>query len=233
MTLDRIKIFLAQWAGTWLATTIARTLRYDIEGDAQLAGLADRYGAIVFCGWHNRLLVPLFHHRHVGGGHALVSEHTDGELVGRVLQNWGYTLLRGSTTHGAVRLLIQAVKVMRAGHSLGITPDGPRGPRYVAQAGTVALGQMAQCPIVPMGFATRWFWRFKSWDRFEFPKPWSRAAIRYGEPILVPRKLTEEEAEHWRLRVQDGLMKVTRDCEAAVGLAPEPSDGGSDSPSIS
>ena len=223
MSLDRIKIFLAQWAGTWLATAIARTLRYDIEGDAQLAELADRHGAIIFCGWHNRLLVPLCHHRHVRG-YAVVSEHTDGELIGRVLQNWGYTLLRGSTTHGAARVLIQAIKVMRAGHSLGITPDGPRGPRYVAQPGTVVLAQKSRCPIVPMGFATTWFWRFKSWDRFEFPKPWSRAAIRYGEPIVVPPKLTVEELEHWRQRVQDGLMRVTRDAAAAVGLPPEPPD---------
>jgi hypothetical protein len=217
---ERVKIFLAQWVGTWLTNTVARSLRVRIVNDEGLEELEKRHGAICFCGWHNKLLVPLHHHRFVKG-YALASEHTDGELVGRVLQNWGYTLIRGSTTHGAVRALIQVVRAVRAGHSIGITPDGPRGPRYVVQPGVVLLAQKAQCPLVPLGFASSWYVEFNSWDRFQFPLPCARAEIRYGEPILVPAEVAEDEIEVWRKRVEDGLMRVTREAEASVGLPPE------------
>ena len=220
MAWDRTNTFLAERIGTWLMGAIARSLRVDIVGDDMLEELAAQHGPICFCGWHNRLLVPLYHHR-FNEGYVLVSEHTDGELIGRVLQHWGYTLIRGSTTHGAVRALIQAVRVVRSGHSIGITPDGPRGPRYVVQPGLIFLAQKARCPIVPMGFASSRRWRFRSWDRFEVPKPWARAAIRYGEPIFVPAELAEEDVELWRRRVEEGLMKVTREAEAALGLPPE------------
>jgi len=214
--------FLAEWVGTWLWGLICRSLRLEVHGDEQLEAIEKQFGAIVFVSWHFELLATLYHHRHVGG-YAFVSEHADGELIARALRRIGYTSIRGSTTHGGARGLIQLVRKMREGGSLGFVPDGPRGPRCVAQPGVVVLSQKSGCPIVPMGFASRRFWQLRSWDRFRVPKPWSRAVLCYGEPILVPPKLTEADLEVWRKRVEDAITEATRRAEALVGIRPEQS----------
>jgi len=217
---DRLKAFLAEWLGTCLVNALCRSLRLRIVGDEILDDLERRHGPICFCSWHALLLVPLFHHR-FNDGVVIISEHSDAELIARVLRRWGYGLIRGSTTRGGVRALVQAIRAVREGHGIGIVPDGPLGPRHVVQPGIVFLAQKSRCPIVPMGFASERFWEFNSWDRFRLPKPWSRAEIRYGEPIFVPPTLDEAGVETWRLRVQEAIEKVTREAERSVGLPEE------------
>ena len=217
---ERLKAFLSEYAGTWLYNAISNSLRLEIAGDEPLEELRQRYGAVIFVGWHSQLLVPLWHHRFTGGW-AVVSEHADGELIARVLERIGYTCIRGSTTHGGARALIRMVRTVRAGNDIGITPDGPLGPRYVAQPGAVYLASRSGCPIIAMGFATRWFWQFRSWDKFKLPKPCSPGAITYSAPIHVPAPLPDGDVEGWRRRMQDALMDVTRRAEAMCGLPPE------------
>ena len=143
-------------------------------------------------------------------------------MVDRILECVGYTCVRGSSTHGAARALIRMVRTVRAGNDIGITPDGPVGPRYVAQPGAVFLASRSGCPIVAMGFASKWFIQFRSWDKFKLPLPCSAGAITYSEPLHVPAKLEADGVERWRQRMQDALMAVTRRAETMVGLPPEP-----------
>jgi len=218
----RISWFLAEWVGSWLWNVVCRSLRLEVHGDERLEELEKTYGAIAFVSWHFELLPTLYHHRHVGG-YAFVSEHADGELIARALRRIGYTPIRGSTTRGGARGLIGLVRAMRQGHSLGLVPDGPRGPRCVAQPGVVVLSQKSGCPIVPMGFASSRFWQFRSWDRFRVPKPFSRAVLCYGGAILVPPRLGEGEVAAWQGRVGEAITAATRRAEELVGLRPEES----------
>ena len=43
----------------------------------------------------------------------------------------------------------------------------------------------AQAPIVPYVMKADRVWRFKSWDRFQVPKPFARVTIVFGEPTVV------------------------------------------------
>lgn len=216
----RILAFLVEWVGTWVVGLLCRSLRLRVVGGDRREALHRRHGAVCGCCWHALMLVPLFHNRH-SAGCALVSEHRDGELIARVLRRLGYTLVRGSTTRGAARALVQLVRAAREGRDLAFTPDGPRGPRYVAQPGVVYVAAKTGCPIIPVGFAAARYWEFHSWDRFRLPKPFSRAELRYGEPLHVPPHLTEDDVELWRQRVEDALKRVTREAEEAMGLPPE------------
>lgn len=217
MLSPRVKAFLAEWIGSGVLRALCRSLRLSVCGDEALETLRERHGAICFCLWHADMLVPLFHHRH-SNGCTLVSEHDDGELIARALRRMGYALARGSTTRGGVRALAQAIRLVRGGHDIGISPDGPRGPRHVVQPGIVYVAQKSGCPIVPIGVASARYWEFRSWDRFRLPKPWARAQLWYGEPLHVPPKLTDEQIEAWRRRVETALEQATRQAEVAVGL---------------
>ncbi len=218
----RLEWFLAEWVGTWLWGLVCRSLRLEVYGDEHLEQTEKRYGAIAFASWHYEMLPTLYHHRHLGGC-TFTGQHADAEMVARAVSHLGYKPMRGSTTRGGIGALVSLVEAMRKGQGVGITPDGPRGPRCIAQIGIVILSQKSGCPIVPMGFASRSFWQFRSWDRMRIPKPCSKAVICYGDAILVPPKLNGQEAEAWRRQIEDAITAVSRRAEELVGLPSEKS----------
>jgi lysophospholipid acyltransferase (LPLAT)-like uncharacterized protein len=221
----RLERFLVRWVGPWAVNTLYRSLRTEVLGGEPLESLRERYGATIYAGWHALFIGEVFPHRFTEG-YLLVSEHGDAAMGSLIWGQLGYGFVRGSTTRGAVRALAQCVRLVRSGHDLGVTPDGPRGPRTVAQPGTIYIASKSGCPIVPMGFASSRYWEFHSWDRFRLPKPFARAVVQYGEPLLVPRDLSEDDVEAWRQRLTDGIRWATREAEKAVGLTPEEEEEG-------
>ena len=97
------------------------------------------------------------------------------------------------------------------GYDLAITPDGPRGPRYVVQDGAMALAQVTGLPLVPASYQLRWKIQLKSWDRFQIPLPFSRCDVFAGRIISVPRKTTDAEREELRKQFEAELRALTRD----------------------
>ncbi len=100
--------------------------------------------------------------------------------------------------------------------SLAITPDGPKGPRFVAQSGAILLGQKTQYPIIPVMIYLGNYWELPSWDRFCIPKPFSKARIFYGNPILVPSKLEKLEMEEYRVSLENELIRLENEAESIV-----------------
>lgn len=134
--------------------------------------------------WHGQLL-PLVWVRRGAGMSVMISEHSDGEIIARICERWGYRPVRGSTTRGAGRALLGMIRDLEAGREFAITPDGPRGPAGVAQAGALLASQRAQVPIVPMRADCDSAWHLRGWDRFMIPKPFARVVVTYGEPWIA------------------------------------------------
>jgi lysophospholipid acyltransferase (LPLAT)-like uncharacterized protein len=160
---------------------------------------------VVFTLWHGRLLPCTYHHRHQDVV-TLVSHHRDGEYITRLVQKWGYTAVRGSSSRGGLDALRELVKHLRAGRSVAITPDGPRGPRERMKPGPLLAAQLTGAPIIPTVSGASRAWYFGGWDRFLIPKPFARLQVLYGEPVFVPRRATETE-----------LQAISDDVEARLG----------------
>jgi lysophospholipid acyltransferase (LPLAT)-like uncharacterized protein len=138
----------------------------------------------VFLLWHEVLLPLLWQHR----GQAIaivVSEARDGQYVADLALSLGYRAIRGSSTRGAARALLGAVRELRAGYTVAFTPDGPRGPRREMKPGVVAAAQRGGGIIVPLHAEADRGWRLHSWDRFMIPKIGARVRIVYGRPFEV------------------------------------------------
>lgn len=45
----------------------------------------------------------------------------------------------------------------------------------------------------------------RSWDQFVVPRPFTRAIFLYGDPIHIPRELADEEAERYRVTIEQTL----------------------------
>ncbi len=104
------------------------------------------------------------------------------------MQGFGIRVVRGSSSRGGARALLALARVIReAGENALIVPDGPRGPRHVAQNGAIMLAKMTGAPMVPLAFGAAPCRVLESWDAFVVPYPFARAAMVFGEPIRVAR----------------------------------------------
>jgi len=153
----------------------------------------------------------IVHRRHPRKLAALVSASKDGALLAAVLGRFGVEQVRGSSSRRGPQALLELTSHAQMGYDLAITPDGPRGPRYVVQEGVIALAQLTGLPIIPVTCNTRRKLCLKSWDRFQIPLPFSKCEVILNEPILVPRQAGEAEREERRSQLENCLRQNSTD----------------------
>ncbi|MCE9597312.1 MAG: lysophospholipid acyltransferase family protein [Spirochaetia bacterium] len=162
--------------------------------------------------WHASVLfTPILHTNRMI--HAMVSASKDGDLIVGVVKYTGNKSIRGSTSRGGARALMQLVKKAREGEVTSIIPDGPRGPALTVQGGIISASQLSGVPILPFYYeCTRQWISEKSWDKHRMPKPFTTFVCCYGEPIQVPRQLTPDEFETVRKNVEIALLANRQYC---------------------
>ena len=138
--------------------------------------------------------------------------------MGRIITWLGFGHLKGSSTRGGARALRDLSKVLRNGLDVGLTVDGPRGPRGRVQQGAIELSRMTGSAVVPVSNAGRPRKLFRSWDAFQFPGPFAKVIVAYGDPFLVPAGATEQEREHYRRRLEESLMRLTAELDTLLGF---------------
>jgi lysophospholipid acyltransferase (LPLAT)-like uncharacterized protein len=119
--------------------------------------------------------------------HALVSQHRDGQFIGRVVGRFGIHPIHGSSTRGGATGMRNLLAVLRRGELIGITPDGPRGPYRQAASGVAQLAAVAGVPVVPVAARTTRRIQLKTWDRMHIPLPFGRGVMVCGPSIQVSR----------------------------------------------
>lgn len=187
---------------------IGATLKFEVEDKAG-AFKTSRSGWI-WAFWHNRMFVIPYVHElwfaHIPGA-ILSSPSGDGQIIADVCATFGFEAARGSSSKpqkGLGALIMMAEKV-KEGRDIGITPDGPRGPIYHLQPGIIKLGQLTGGTIVPVRVEYSRAIRFKTWDQFLLPLPFSKVRVIFESTMTVPRKMTEEEFEDQRLKLQQAM----------------------------
>jgi len=171
-------------AGVLLVRLLGRTWRISASHDAEIAKLRAAGQPIVFSLWHGDLLPLLYHHRDEGVT-VLISEHGDGEIIARIAESLGYRTVRGSTSRGAARALLELAREVEDGHDLAITPDGPRGPAKTVAPGVAVVANRAAAPVIGAAVFAPSAWRLKSWDRFLIPRPFARVSIAYSDAARI------------------------------------------------
>jgi hypothetical protein len=191
----------------------ARTARPVLVNWHVVEGLEREGRYAIIAAWHNSVLylAPFLGKRL--RMRTIISKSRDGEAITRVVRAFGHGAIRGSTSRDALSALRESLRALREGH-VGITPDGPRGPRYVVQAGAAALAQLSGAPVVPMSWAQARPWEFGSWDRMKLPRPFARIFFMVGDPLWVGR---DEDPEHARPRIERAMRQVTRDADRIAG----------------
>jgi lysophospholipid acyltransferase (LPLAT)-like uncharacterized protein len=213
----RVPPAVSRVIGGSLASLLARSWRIQVVHEERWQALRDAGEPFVFVLWHEALLPLLWRHRRQGIA-IVVSEARDGEYLANYAESIGYRLVRGSSTRGAARALLGAVRELEAGRPVAFTPDGPRGPRREVKQGVVAAAQRASVQILPIHADADRAWRFASWDRFMLPKPFARVRVAYGEPFPVAggAEGLARGLEHTRHAMEAVVRSACREDEATL-----------------
>ena len=158
---------------------VASTWRIHIQGNMPQA-------PCIIAFWHGEML-PIWYAMRVMRPVALVSNSNDGDYLARLLHDWRYTVIRGSTSKGGGEALHTMVEYASSGRAVLVTPDGPRGPAHEMKAGAVVAAQRAQVPLVLARAYTHNAKTFhRSWDNFQLPMPFSHTTVHVSHEEHIP-----------------------------------------------
>jgi lysophospholipid acyltransferase (LPLAT)-like uncharacterized protein len=176
-------------------------------------------------------LIPVYWHQHMlFGARAvldlrseglkvgfLISPSVDGTAPAMLVEKVGGVVIRGSSTHTGARALRDYYEtIVKQQVSPAITPDGPKGPLHQFKPGAIMLAQITGKPILPVAVAASRAYRFRTWDAFELPLPFSRVAVVYGDPVKVGRTSDTAALEHWQAKMADSLLALRGQAERAL-----------------
>jgi lysophospholipid acyltransferase (LPLAT)-like uncharacterized protein len=193
--------------GSWIMRVLFWTLRFRFIDRAGVLTDPPRE-PLLWAFWHNRLLVSAYMFERyfpTRRGAAMASRSKDGEIISAIIDCFGLRPIRGSSSRGGARALVEMKRAHDDGYDVAITPDGPRGPKYHVNPGIVKLAQLTGGKIFPMHNEYSRCWRLKSWDGFMIPKPFATVEITFDELHLVPPTETEEEFEYQRRKFEEFL----------------------------
>lgn len=160
----------------------------------------------IFACWHGELLMlPYLYSKYRKTPHAkvLISSHFDGMLISKTIKYFGLDTIEGSTNRNAARVLMQGIRALKDGYDIGITPDGPKGPRHEVADGIIVMAQKAKAKIVLVEMKPTKFWQLNSWDRFTIPKPFGTLNYYSTSPIDV----SEMDMQEAKKVMKEGLLK--------------------------
>lgn len=154
--------------------------------------------------WHNRIPAIALgflrtYPKHRQGVVVLTSPSKDGDILSGVMKHLGMGSVRGSSSRRGSTALRELSAKLERGYDLAITPDGPRGPKYSLGPGVIFLAQKTGLPILPLHARYHRAFRFKTWDAFAIPWPFSKITITVDPYIWIDAALTDIEPERLRL----------------------------------
>jgi lysophospholipid acyltransferase (LPLAT)-like uncharacterized protein len=214
---EKILLWLISWAGYLAISVIGSTLRYSIswEDESLRPGPTFEEPAI-YSFWH-RAVFPaswMWRERRIV---VMVSRSFDGEYIARIIERLGFGAVRGSSSRGGTGALLGMKSEIERGAAVAFTIDGPRGPKYVAKAGPIALAKATGLPKAAFYVALSNAWVLNTWDQMMIPKPFSRALARVSRRIPVAPDADEAQMQDFHTQLQTSLERVTRFAEENVG----------------
>lgn len=188
------------------------TCRVRVDGYEYFQHTLDTENRVILALWHETTgLLACFHRGR--NFHSTASYSFDGEMAARTIHYFGAETVRGSSSRGGSEALRELQKALGVVRCVGLTMDGPRGPRRQAKPGVAVLAARTRTKIVPNAAVALPSWRLRSWDRFLIPKPFAKVYIAFGPPIPPPPSDAPEDVEETRFRVEHALNTLQETLE--------------------
>lgn len=222
-----LQFVMGRTIGLYMLLVGATTRWTRLNRAAVEAAWASGEARFVCCIWHGRFVqVHMLWRfgRRRPRAKFLISRSREGAIVAQASQTVGADVIRGSAAKrgqqkGGLEATLEIKRHIESGGIVGITPDGPRGPRMHARMGPVQIARMTQTPLLPLAWSVRPCIVTKSWDRFMLPLPFGRGALIWGDPIPPPGPNADDaEMERVRLVLETALNRISAEADRIVGI---------------
>ena len=201
--------------GWLMINLISITTRIHTENEQIVNEIKKKGQKFIYIFWHGRhfLLVRHFSNRNIA---IMASTSRDGLLLANILRKFNYEIVPGSSAKSPVRALITAIQKMKQGYTLAFAVDGPTGPIYKPKPGAIYLAKKMNACIIPVTSSAKPAITMKSWDRYMIPKPFSRAALIFGNPFYPSKETDDETIQKECLILEKQLKQITTDADLKV-----------------
>ncbi len=160
--------------------------------------------------WHGHLLmlacalqwkIPLY---------MLISNHRDGKIISKIINYFGIQTIAGSTNKKGFEAARQILQAIKQGAVIGITPDGPRGPREKISDGVLQIARLAQVDIIPLAYSCKPMKVLRTWDHFRVAKPFCKGVFVVGTPISP-----SEDLEILRVSLKHAMDEAVKEADSS------------------
>ena len=180
------------------------TMRVDYQGDERALAMLKSDQSFLLAFFHGRQFLLV---RGMEGYRAAIMASISflGEVQSKILEGFGYEVIRGSSSRGGARVLGEMIRLVRKGRIGALAVDGPRGPGHIVKPGIIFTARKLKIPIIPVTTSARPALLFRfAWDRYLLPLPFGRGVIFFGSP--------------WEPGAAKQNSDVETDCEILAGM---------------
>ena len=176
--------------GSIYVLTVYKTSKVNLKNRKKIENLLERKESFIYSFWHDQLLMCPLTWQSNSSIKVLISKHRDGDIIAQLISNLGFEAIRGSThktnkikNKGGLLSARKMIKSLKNGISIGISPDGPKGPRHKVSEGILSISRLSKSVILPVGIGFKKKWVLNTWDKFIIPKPFNEITVVWGDPI--------------------------------------------------
>ena len=166
--------------------------------------------------WHSQLMMIGFAWKKKQNVNILASSHSDGRFGAIVGKYFNLNNIQTSEKNKSVSLR-SIFKLLNDNNYIGITPDGPRGPKEIVSEGIIKIAKTSKVPIIPIGFWSSKNFKLKSWDSFLITLPFSKCSFVWNKPLEIPYNIQENQIQHYQKLLQEkinqSVKKAQNNCQ--------------------
>ena len=170
------------------------TSNVNLKNRRNIDSVLNKKKSFIYSFWHDQLLMCPLTWDSKSEIKVLISKHRDGDIISKVISILGFGSIRGSTNQpkknknkGSLKALRQIIKSLNNDISIGISPDGPKGPRHKVSDGIIQIARLSKKEIIPVGIGFKKKWILNTWDRFIIPKIFNEICFVWGKPIKISK----------------------------------------------
>ena len=201
--------------GSLYVLFVYKTSTIDLKNRKNIDRLFKKNESFIYAFWHDQLLICPLTWQSECEIKVLISKHRDGDIIARLISKLGFKAIRGSThksgktkNKGGLTSARQMIKSLKNGISIGISPDGPKGPRHKVSDGILSISRLSNSSILPVGIGFKKKWLLNTWDKFIIPKPFNQITIIWGEAI--PAIKDEKSINQTKNKLESKMENLTK-----------------------
>ena len=198
------------WVGAKYIKFVSFTNSWSFINKKYVENLWKKNEAFILCFWHGRLLMMPLSWNKKKKINVLISTHSDGQLLSKTVKHFNIETITGSSSKGGSEAIRNIIKSLKSGISIGMTPDGPRGPRMKVNSAIIKIASLTGHKIVPLSYSVKKKFFLNSWDKFLVALPFGKGCFVWGKPIKIKKNISTNENLKLSKRLENNLLKLTK-----------------------